>query len=178
MKRIENAASRQVTFSKRRNGLLKKASELSVLCDAEVALIIFSSKGKLFEFASNGISNTIERYKKNSNSQRFDEKAIEEDMQDQRFHMEHLKEKSATLEKKLEIIEVSRRKLLGEGLEMSSIDEMQQVERQLERSLSNIRSRKNQLFKEQIEKLKEKVLYLHQKKKKKEKFVAVIGKHG
>ncbi|KAK8266617.1 hypothetical protein V6Z11_D12G254300 [Gossypium hirsutum] len=52
MKRIENAASRQVTFSKRRNGLLKKAFELSVLCDAEVALIIFSPRGKLYEFSS------------------------------------------------------------------------------------------------------------------------------
>lgn len=52
MKRIENAASRQVTFSKRRSGLLKKAFELSVLCDAEVALIIFSPRGKVFEFSS------------------------------------------------------------------------------------------------------------------------------
>lgn len=52
MKRIENATSRQVTFSKRRNGLLKKAFELSVLCDAEVALIIFSPRGKLYEFSN------------------------------------------------------------------------------------------------------------------------------
>ncbi|GAA0168360.1 MADS box transcription factor [Lithospermum erythrorhizon] len=52
VKRIENATRRQVTFSKRRSGLLKKAFELSVLCDAEVALIIFSSKGKIYEFAS------------------------------------------------------------------------------------------------------------------------------
>ncbi|RRT75771.1 hypothetical protein B296_00005908 [Ensete ventricosum] len=52
LKRIENKINRQVTFSKRRNGLLKKAYELSVLCDAEIALIIFSSRGKLFEFAS------------------------------------------------------------------------------------------------------------------------------
>ncbi|THU44951.1 hypothetical protein C4D60_Mb02t12780 [Musa balbisiana] len=50
--RIENATSRQVTFSKRRNGLLKKAFELSVLCDAEIALIIFSARGKLYEFAT------------------------------------------------------------------------------------------------------------------------------
>lgn len=52
IKRIENATSRQVTFSKRRNGLLKKAFELSVLCDAEVALIVFSNRGKLYEFCS------------------------------------------------------------------------------------------------------------------------------
>uniref|UniRef100_A0A803P9L4 Uncharacterized protein n=1 Tax=Cannabis sativa TaxID=3483 RepID=A0A803P9L4_CANSA len=35
IKRIENANSRQVTFSKRRAGLLKKAQELAILCDAE-----------------------------------------------------------------------------------------------------------------------------------------------
>uniref|UniRef100_A0A1U7WID2 MADS-box protein SOC1-like n=1 Tax=Nicotiana sylvestris TaxID=4096 RepID=A0A1U7WID2_NICSY len=52
MKRIENATSRQVTFSKRRNGIMKKAYELSVLCDAEVAVIIFSQKGRLYEFSS------------------------------------------------------------------------------------------------------------------------------
>ncbi|KAF8008633.1 hypothetical protein BT93_K2331 [Corymbia citriodora subsp. variegata] len=53
MRRIENATNRQVTFSKRRNGLLKKAYELSVLCDAEVAVIIFSQKGRLYQFSSN-----------------------------------------------------------------------------------------------------------------------------
>ncbi|KAK4359378.1 hypothetical protein RND71_021607 [Anisodus tanguticus] len=52
LKRIENKINRHVTFAKRRNGLLKKAYELSVLCDAEVALIIFSSRGKLYEFCS------------------------------------------------------------------------------------------------------------------------------
>ena len=54
MKRIENPTSRQVTFSKRRGGLLKKAFELSVLCDAEVALIVFSPRGRLYEFANVG----------------------------------------------------------------------------------------------------------------------------
>ncbi|CAJ1850922.1 unnamed protein product [Sphenostylis stenocarpa] len=52
LKRIENKINRQVTFAKRRNGLLKKAYELSVLCDAELALIIFSTRGKLYEFCS------------------------------------------------------------------------------------------------------------------------------
>ncbi|KAL6957347.1 Agamous-like MADS-box protein ap1 [Sarracenia purpurea var. burkii] len=52
LKRIENKINRQVTFSKRRSGLLKKAHEISVLCDAEVALIIFSTKGKLFEYST------------------------------------------------------------------------------------------------------------------------------
>ena len=47
-----NDEHEQVTFAKRRNGLLKKAYELSLLCDAEVALIIFSGRGRLFEFSS------------------------------------------------------------------------------------------------------------------------------
>ena len=54
LRRIENKINRQVTFSKRRNGLLKKAHELSVLCDAEVALIIFCSRGKLYDYGNVG----------------------------------------------------------------------------------------------------------------------------
>ena len=57
IKRIENTTNRQVTFCKRRNGLLKKAYELSVLCDAEVALIVFSSRGRLYEYANNRSAN-------------------------------------------------------------------------------------------------------------------------
>lgn len=62
LKRIENKINRQVTFSKRRNGLLKKAYELSVLCDAEIALIIFSSRGKLYEFGSAGYHPSLSLY--------------------------------------------------------------------------------------------------------------------
>jgi hypothetical protein len=52
IKKIDNATARQVTFSKRRRGIFKKAEELSVLCDAEVGLVIFSTTGKLYEYAS------------------------------------------------------------------------------------------------------------------------------
>ncbi|KAJ6964911.1 hypothetical protein NC652_002974 [Populus alba x Populus x berolinensis] len=52
IRRIDNSTSRQVTFSKRRSGLLKKVKELSVLCDAEVGVIVFSSTGKLYDHSS------------------------------------------------------------------------------------------------------------------------------
>ncbi|KAM7524292.1 hypothetical protein LguiA_014194 [Lonicera macranthoides] len=52
IRRIDNSTNRQVTFSKRRSGLLKKAKELAILCDAEVGVIIFSSTGKLYECSS------------------------------------------------------------------------------------------------------------------------------
>ncbi|KAJ0459041.1 Agamous-like MADS-box protein AGL8 [Helianthus annuus] len=60
LKRIENKINRQVTFSKRRSGLLKKSHEISVLCDAEVGLIVFSTKGKLCEYASNSSVSVLE----------------------------------------------------------------------------------------------------------------------
>ncbi|RVW29427.1 MADS-box protein FBP24 [Vitis vinifera] len=52
IRRIENQTSRQVTFSKRRAGLLKKTHELSVLCDVQIGLIIFSSTGKMCEYCT------------------------------------------------------------------------------------------------------------------------------
>ncbi|XP_024313923.1 MADS-box transcription factor 4-like isoform X1 [Brachypodium distachyon] len=52
IKRIENTSNRHVTFAKRRAGLVKKAREISVLCDAEVGVVIFSSAGKLHDFCS------------------------------------------------------------------------------------------------------------------------------
>ncbi|KAF5463048.1 hypothetical protein F2P56_018997 [Juglans regia] len=52
IKMIENRTNRQVTYSKRRNGIFKKAQELTVLCDAKVSLIMFSTSRKLHEYTS------------------------------------------------------------------------------------------------------------------------------
>jgi hypothetical protein len=54
MRRIENPVHRQVTFCKRRMSLLKKANELSVLCDADIGVMVFSPHGKICELATNG----------------------------------------------------------------------------------------------------------------------------
>lgn len=52
MKKIENLTKCQVTFSKRRSSLFKKAHEISVLCDVDVALVAFSPSGRLCKFSS------------------------------------------------------------------------------------------------------------------------------
>ncbi|XP_073303728.1 agamous-like MADS-box protein AGL19 isoform X1 [Primulina huaijiensis] len=149
MKRIENASSRQVTFSKRRSGLLKKAFELSVLCDAEVALIIFSHSGRLYEFSSSSLmSNTIERYQKNA-------KTLANLRITEEVYMQKLKDEAADSYKKLDHLEDAKRKLLGENIDSCSINELVHVEEQLEKSLSKIRARKNALFQEQIHQLKQ-----------------------
>ncbi|KAL0890877.1 hypothetical protein Bca101_014860 [Brassica carinata] len=147
IKRIENATSRQVTFSKRRNGLLKKAFELSVLCDAEVGLIIFSPRSKLYEFSSSSIAKTIERYQK-----RVKETGINHTRDD---NSQQARDETFGLTKKIEQLEISKRKLLGKGIDACSIEELQQLENQLERGLSRIRAKKYQLLREEIEKLKE-----------------------
>ncbi|RYR35730.1 hypothetical protein Ahy_A10g050853 [Arachis hypogaea] len=63
IKKIENIAARQVAFSKRRRSLFKKAGELSTLCDAEVALLVFSATGKLFQHSSSSVEQVVEMHK-------------------------------------------------------------------------------------------------------------------
>nr|BAA08722.1 MEF2 [Halocynthia roretzi] len=60
--RIGDERNRQVTFTKRKFGLMKKAYELSVLCDCEIALIIFNSSNKLFQYASTDMDKVLLKY--------------------------------------------------------------------------------------------------------------------
>ncbi|KAH7668581.1 STAT transcription factor DNA-binding N-terminal protein [Dioscorea alata] len=148
MRRIENATSRQVTFSKRRNGLLKKAFELSVLCDAEVALIVFSPRGKLYEFASSSMQETINRYMAHSKNTNIEKRMPEQNAQ-------QLKLEVAAMAKKIELLEGYKRKLLGESLGSCSMFELHEIESQLEKSLRNVRGKKHHMLAEQIAELKE-----------------------
>ncbi|CAL9133722.1 unnamed protein product, partial [Musa acuminata var. zebrina] len=145
IQRIENAASRQATFSKRRNGLVKKALELSVLCDAEVALIIFSSQGKLHDFSSSSVLETIKRYRAHSR-----EDTISTSME---HDIEELKREEACMSKKMELLEASKQKLLGKNLESCSFEELHELEGQIEQGLCDIRYH---LLQERIAQLKEK----------------------
>ncbi|KAL0866874.1 hypothetical protein Bca101_045992 [Brassica carinata] len=134
VKRIESKVNRQVTFSKRKGGLLKKAYELSVLCDVEVALIIFSSSGKLYEFSSDAMEKTIERYNR-CNNNILDNNRPEESTQ--RWSQEVTK-----LRSKYESLLRTHRYLLGENLGEMSVKELETLERQLEGALSATRQRK------------------------------------
>ncbi|CAH1451163.1 unnamed protein product [Lactuca virosa] len=60
IKRIEDKSSRLVTFSKRRTGLIEKARQLSGLCDVDVAVIVFSARGKLYEFCKGRTANRFQ----------------------------------------------------------------------------------------------------------------------
>ncbi|KAG0489259.1 hypothetical protein HPP92_008009 [Vanilla planifolia] len=143
LKRIENKINRQVTFAKRRNGLLKKAYELSVLCDAEVALIIFSNRGKLYEFcSSSSMLKTLERYQK-CNYGAPETSMISRETQSSQ--QEYLK-----LKARVEALQRSQRNLLGEDLGPLSSKELEQLERQLDASLKQIRSTRTQFMLDQL----------------------------
>lgn len=61
--RIENERHRQVTYTKRKAGLIKKATELAVLCDAQVGLIIFGANAKMSVYSSQPMNELVERYR-------------------------------------------------------------------------------------------------------------------
>ncbi|XP_004496798.1 agamous-like MADS-box protein AGL62 [Cicer arietinum] len=62
MKKMSNESNLQVTFSKHRSGLFKKASELCTLCGAKVALVVFSPAEKVFSFDHPNVDIVIDRY--------------------------------------------------------------------------------------------------------------------
>ncbi|KAI4357993.1 hypothetical protein L6164_001904 [Bauhinia variegata] len=143
LKRIENKINRQVTFAKRRNGLLKKAYELSVLCDAEVALIIFSNRGRLYEFCSgSSMAKTVERYQRCSYGTL---EVGQPAMETQRCYQEYLKIKS-----EVEALQRMQRNLLAEELEHLGINDLERLEHQLDSSLKKIRCNKTQHMLDQL----------------------------
>lgn len=139
LKRIENKINRQVTFAKRRNGLLKKAYELSVLCEAEVALIIFSNRGKLYEFCSSAsMLKTLERYQK-CNYVPEPNVSAREAMAELSSQQEYMK-----LKARYEDLQRTQRNLLGEDLGPLNSKQLESLERQLDMSLKQIRSIRTQ----------------------------------
>lgn len=151
LKRIENKISRQVTFSKRRTGLLKKAHEISVLCDADVALIVFSTKGKLFEFSTDSCMESIlERYERYTYAER-QQVATDSPQVQGSWSLEYPK-----LVARIEVLQRNIRNLSGEELDPLSLRELQYLEQQLDTALKRIRTRKNQLMHESISQLQKK----------------------
>lgn len=122
---------------------MKKAAELSILCDAEVALIVFSNRGKLHEFSSSSMTKVLERHRKCSNLIQDSGK----DTQNSNIELRHLEEKVDNLQR-------SRRHLLGEDLDQLSIKDLQYLEQQLEEALEKVTSTKTQFMLDMIEELR------------------------
>ncbi|CAH8357419.1 unnamed protein product [Eruca vesicaria subsp. sativa] len=141
IKRIENKSSRQVTFSKRRNGLIEKARQLSVLCDASVALLVVSASGKLYNFSSgDNLVKIIDRYGKQHAD---DLKALDLQSKALKYGSHH------------ELLELVESKLVESNSDVS-VDSLVQLEDNLETALSVTRARKTELMLKLVDSLKEK----------------------
>ncbi|KAG0523702.1 hypothetical protein BDA96_07G145500 [Sorghum bicolor] len=154
IKRIDNATSRQVTFSKRRSGLFKKAKELAILCDAEVGLVVFSSTGRLYDFASTSMKSVIERYSEAREEHHQTMSASAEAKLWQR--------EAGSLRQQLHNLQEHHRQLLGQQLSGLDVRDLQNLENKLEMSLRNIRLKKDQLIFDQIQELSKKGSLMHQ----------------
>ncbi|XP_058735896.1 agamous-like MADS-box protein AGL29 [Vicia villosa] len=64
---VKDPNTRQVTFSKRRTGLFKKANELTILCGAEVAIVVFSPGNKPYSFGHPGVDVVAANYLQQEN---------------------------------------------------------------------------------------------------------------
>ncbi|KAB1206674.1 MADS-box protein JOINTLESS [Morella rubra] len=129
IKRIDKKTARQVTFSKRNKGLFKKAMELSTLCDAEIALIVFSATGKRFEYSSLSVQQVIGRYNLHSdqNLNRTDQQSVE------------------------------LQKVKGEELDGLNTEELQELEKMVHLSLHRDVKKKDEMFLNEITDHKQKV---------------------
>ncbi|KAF0900160.1 hypothetical protein E2562_027529 [Oryza meyeriana var. granulata] len=150
LRRIENPVHRQVTFCKRRAGLLKKARELSVLCDADIGIIIFSAHGKLYDLATTGtMEELIERYKSASGEQA-------NGCGDQRMDP---KQEAMVLKQEINLLQKGLRYIYGNRAnEHITVEELNALERYLEIWMYNIRSAKEGMLKAANEILQEKIV--------------------
>lgn len=153
IRRIENTSTRQVTFAKRRVGLLKKTHELSVLCDAEIGLVIFSSSGKMFQYCSQSSSmdQIINKYHlargihpENTNDPVFS-------------HCEQMQGEMRRMRKETHNLQLSLQRYTGD-IDLTAVhyEDLVELEGQLENSANKVRARKFQLLQQQLDNLQRK----------------------
>nr|BAK18556.1 flowering locus C-like protein, splicing variant 1 [Eustoma grandiflorum] len=144
IRRIEDKNSRQVTFSKRRTGLMKKAKELGVLCDVDVAVVIVSSHGKLYDFSSNNsLVQLLQKYQSYMECKGNNSAEVNRKMQNsQTMSLPVMKELLHTVERDLEEPNFELTKIL-------------QLEKNLQTALIETRSIKTHLMMDTITSLRQ-----------------------
>nr|AZZ09250.1 AGAMOUS-LIKE PROTEIN 104 [Primula vulgaris] len=167
IKKIENITNRQVTFSKRRNGLIKKAYELSVLCGIDIALLMFSPSGRLSHFSGlRRIEDVLTRYinltdvergGKLENREFFittlkkikDEDEMTLDYQspaEANLNSEELEQKINSLQHQLQMFEEQLSIFEPDVLGITSMEDLESSEKNLQELMNRVSQRKKYLM--------------------------------
>uniref|UniRef100_A0A453H297 MADS-box domain-containing protein n=1 Tax=Aegilops tauschii subsp. strangulata TaxID=200361 RepID=A0A453H297_AEGTS len=134
---IENNTNRHVTFSKRRNGLIKKAYELSVLCDIDIALLMFSPSRRLCPFSGrHGVEDVLLRYLNMSDNDRGEPIQNREEIQKEIY----------ACQQQLQISEERLRLFEPDPAAFGSMVEIDNCEKFLMDMLTRVVERKNYLL--------------------------------
>nr|UXW62812.1 MADS-box transcription factor GbMADS5 [Pinus koraiensis] len=152
IKRIEEAASRQMTFTKRRRGLFKKAGELALLCDANVAVIVFSESGKLFEYSSSNMQMILNKYL-NHVRETGNGVPLEFDSHVSDSEIEELKQKC-------EDLKCMERQMSGDDIEGLHLEDLKYLQEKLASGLKQIRLKKCEIIQKQMDEIQKKALQL------------------
>uniref|UniRef100_A0A6M2ETL5 MADS-box domain-containing protein n=1 Tax=Populus davidiana TaxID=266767 RepID=A0A6M2ETL5_9ROSI len=152
IKKIENSTNRQVTYSKRRNGLFKKAHELTVLCDAEVSLVMVSCTDKVHDYTSP--STTTKRI--------FDQYQQTKGIDLWSSHYEIMKENLEKLKEVNMKIRREMRQRMGQCLNDLSFQDLQSLESDMESAWRVIHDRTDRVLTNQIETSKKKARNVEQ----------------
>ncbi|KAL3513726.1 hypothetical protein ACH5RR_026443 [Cinchona calisaya] len=137
IKRIENSSNRQVTYSKRRNGIIKKAKEITVLCDAKVSLIIFGTSGKMHEYISptTNLIDMLDAYQRSTGKKLWDAKH------------EDLSNEIDRVKKENDSMQIELRHLKGEDISSLNHKELMVLEDALENGLASLRDKQSEIVK-------------------------------
>ncbi|KAL3504285.1 hypothetical protein ACH5RR_034126 [Cinchona calisaya] len=137
IKRIENSSNRQVTYSKRRNGIIKKAKEITVLCDAKVSLIIFGTSGKMHEYISpsTNLIDMLDAYQRSTGKKLWDAKH------------ENLSNEIDRIKKENDSMQIELRHLKGEDISSLNHKELMVLEDALENGLMSLHDKQSEIIK-------------------------------
>ncbi|KAL1544334.1 agamous-like MADS-box protein AGL62 [Salvia divinorum] len=155
IKKIESLSNRQVTFSKRRLGLFKKASELCILCGAEIAIIVHSLGKRVFSFGHRSTDAVIDRYLGGGDNESRDAAPAVNTSEFNRHYSKVSKELELEKKRRDEIEETKRAAGGGggwdvfwwnQGVEEMELDELEEYAMALDELLKNTDLRANDLM--------------------------------
>ncbi|XP_016446656.1 agamous-like MADS-box protein AGL29 [Nicotiana tabacum] len=148
MKKIESEDDRYATFSKRRSGIYKKASELVKLCNIDIGIVLFSPTGKPFSFFHPTSEAIIDRFL-NPNTQLSESTRLVaaharnkvNQLNNRRELFDNIKEVTSAQSLLLDNMKENGQRYRWESIEQFNADEVKKYEAWLSTTVFNLNNR-------------------------------------